>query len=68
MAGPRDCVVVEESQGSFQACPFATIGTWQDSGTVLWWWEAKVAFRLVLLQPPEPGRTQGLCYGGGRPR
>ena len=67
-AGPRDCVVVEESQGSFQVCLFATTGTWQDTGTVLWWRKAKAAFRHVLLQPPEPGRTQGLCCGRGKSR
>ena len=67
-AGPRDCVVVEESQVSFQVCPFATTRTWQNTGTVLLWRKAKVAFRRVLLQPPEPGRTQGLCCGRGKSR
>ena len=60
--------MVKEGQGSFQACPFATTRTQQDLETVLWWRKAKVAFRHVILQPPEHGRTQGLCCGGGKPR
>ena len=66
LAGLGDCVVVEESQGSFQACPFTTTRTWQDPGTVLWWTKAKVAFKHVRLQLPEPRRTKGLCCGLGK--
>ena len=66
-AGLRDCVVVEEGQCSFQPCPFTTTRTRHDPETALWWRKAKVAFRHVILQPPEHGRTQGLCCCGGKP-